>query len=85
MNLRLACKPVAYVVQISEWDYVSGYVIKDYQVFYDESSYRMYLETEDIIKRAVSLFGIGEVLIGPSTQDMLVSGGGYAVVKDYRQ
>jgi hypothetical protein len=85
VNLRLACKPVAYVVQISEWDYVSGYVIKDYQVFYDESSYRMYLETEDIIKRAVSLFGIGEVLIGPSTQDMLVSGGGYAVVKDYRQ
>lgn len=85
MNLRLACKPVAYVVQISEWDYVSGYVIKDYQVFYDKSAYEKYLETADIIKRAVSLFGIGEVLIGPSTQDLLITGGGYAVVKDYKQ
>ena len=64
---------------------MSGYIITDYQIFHEKSAYDFYLQSADVIKRAIKLFGIGEVLIGPSTQDLLVTGGGYAVVKDYKQ
>lgn len=84
MITKVPCKSVAYVVQISEWDYISGYVIKDYQLFTEETAYRAYLESADVIKRAVMLVGIGLQIIGESSKHLLETGGGYAVVKNYK-
>jgi hypothetical protein len=77
-------RPVAFVVEIAEWDYVRGYIIKDYQLFTDFNTYINYLVNPDELNRHIVRIGRGLQLIGDDTKSQLEAGGGYACVKNYR-